>query len=60
MDRLLKDIEAFIAARRMSATEFGRQALNDSDFVHGLRRGRDVRLSTVERVRDFMTAYADQ
>ena len=51
---LLQEIEAFLLANSMSATAFGADALNDPPFVAQLRNGRDVKLSTAERVRKFM------
>ena len=49
-----QEIEAFLAETKMSATAFGRDALNDPPFVAQLRRGRNVTLSTVEKCRAFM------
>lgn len=51
---LLQEIEAFLLANSMSATAFGADALNDPPFVAQLRNGRDVKLSTAERVRKFI------
>lgn len=51
------DIEAFLVTRAMNATEFGLQAMGDSHFVHALRRGRNVRTDTIEKVRKFMEDY---
>lgn len=55
--RLIDEIEAFLKANEMSATAFGTQALNDPPFVAQLRAGRDVKMSTVERVRAFMQQH---
>lgn len=51
---LLTQIEAFCHRNRMTETRFGKSALNDPSFVHELRRGRDVKLSTAERVQAWM------
>lgn len=54
---LLDEIEAFLEAAGMSPTAFGTQALNDPPFVAQLRAGRDVKMSTVEKVRAFMREH---
>ncbi|WP_143005035.1 hypothetical protein [Novosphingobium aromaticivorans] len=54
---LLDDIEQFLERHALSATALGQQALGDRHFVRQLRAGRDVRMSTVERVRRFMDEY---
>lgn len=43
----------------MSETAFGTNALNDPPFVLQLRRGRDPKMSTVERVRAFMAKHSE-
>ena len=53
-DKFLQEIEAFLRKHEMNATQFGRLALNDTNFVHRVRGGADIRLSTVEKVRSFM------
>ena len=53
---LLDEIEAFLLATGMSATAFGARALNDPPFVQQLRTGRDIKMSTAEKVRKFMRA----
>jgi hypothetical protein len=54
---LKKEIEVFLKAHSMSATAFGMQALNDPPFVAQLRGGRDIRMSTVDKCRQFMAKY---
>ena len=51
---LLAEIEAFCARTGMTRTAFGMEALGDPSFVGTLAKGRDLRLSTVARVRAFM------
>lgn len=58
MVSLLSEIETFIEAHGLSATAFGEQALRDKHFVRELREGRDIRLSTQGKVREFMLTYA--
>lgn len=40
----------------MPATRFGREAVSDPRFVFDLRRGREPRPQTIERVRAFLEA----
>jgi hypothetical protein len=54
---LINKIEAFCTEHGLSDGQFGILALNDKNFVPQLREGRDVRLSTLERVQGFMAAY---
>lgn len=57
MDTLLTDIEKFAAKNGLSEWQFGELALNDRHFIRQLREGRDLRMSTVERVKVFMRSY---
>lgn len=50
----LSEIETFLAARKMTASAFGKAALGDPNFILELRRGRSPHLATVERVLKFM------
>jgi hypothetical protein len=58
MIELLSQIEAFSAAHSLSEWQFGELALKDRHFVRQLREGRDIRLSTAKRVREFMSEYS--
>lgn len=52
---LLAEIDEALKKTGMSPSKFGLGAVNDSSFVFDLRSGkRDLRLSTVQRVRDFI------
>ena len=53
---LLADIRAFCAARGMTVTRFGTEAVNDPSFVAGLEKGRECRRATLNRVRTFMAS----
>jgi hypothetical protein len=52
----LREVETFIERSGMSPTALGRRAVKDPSFVTGLRNGRDLRLSTINRVREFIAA----
>lgn len=53
-DPLLDEVEAYLSQSQVSATEFGRDAVNDGSFVTGLRAGRETRRKTASRVRQYM------
>lgn len=57
---LIAEIDAFLAARGISATALGARALNDPSFYATLLRGRDCRRSTVQRLRAFMRAVESE
>lgn len=48
---LLAEIESFLSTRKMRETTFGRHAVNDGKFVSRLRRGENMTLATIDRVR---------
>ena len=50
----LAEIRVFLVSSQMEATNFGREAMNDPNFVFDVAHGRSVRLDTVEKVRGFM------
>lgn len=54
---LLSQVEAFLLEADMLPTRFGIEAMNDSAFVFDLRQGKDVRLSTAEKVVKFMADW---
>jgi hypothetical protein len=51
---LLRDVEKYLKISNTPAARFGREAMGDPRFVFDLRRGREPRASTVERVRAFL------
>ena len=51
LEEFREEIEAAIEALESSASTFGRTVAGDPGFVFGLRKGREPRLSTMERVR---------
>lgn len=60
MEELLSEIDAFCKAHNLSKWDFGELAMNDRPFVGQLEKGRDVRLGTAKRIRDFMAGYAPE
>lgn len=53
---LVSEIEAFLAESQMTKTAFGLKALNDGTFVGRLKKGDNVTLKTVDRVRSYIAA----
>ena len=51
---LLRDVEKFLRESDIPAARFGRLAMGDPRFVFDLRKGREPRRRTVERVRAFL------
>lgn len=55
-ESFLDEIDAFLTRKGMSASAFGKAALNDPNFVGDLRAGRMPNLGLVERVNTFIRA----
>ena len=51
---LLREVEKFLNRSQTAPTRFGRDAVGDPRFVFDLRRGREPRAATAERVRAFL------
>lgn len=56
---LLAEVVAFIKARGMTETGFGRRAVKDPNLVDQLRAGRSPTGRTVDRIKNFMRDYRD-
>ena len=54
---LLRDVEKFLRYSNTPAARFGREAMGDPRFVFDLRKGREPRARTVERVRAFLETF---
>lgn len=54
MPKLIHDIDAFCKRHKISASQFGLDALNDKPFVHQVRDGRRVWPETEKKVRDHI------
>jgi 2,4-dienoyl-CoA reductase-like NADH-dependent reductase (Old Yellow Enzyme family) len=53
---ILRDVEKFLNNKSMTAAKFGREAVKDPRFVFDLRKGREPRARTIEKVRAFLEA----
>lgn len=59
MEELNKSITDYLARTGMAESTFGRRVLGDGNFLRGLRAGRDLRMSTIRRVQQFMADNPD-
>lgn len=50
-------IEGFLKETQMSDTRLGILAIGDPNLVKSIRRGRDCRISTIERVKSYIKKY---
>jgi len=51
---ILSMIESYLRATNMTATAFGVAVMNDTAFVHDLRKGRGMTLDIADRVLAYM------
>lgn len=58
-NQFLAAIEAFLSKEGMTATQFGKAAVNDPNFVADLRRGRSTTTKVADRVMAFMRERED-
>lgn len=58
-EKLLKEIQAFLARHKMAPSRFGRLAMGDPNFLLRFRknRDRDLRSTTIDRLRRWMAEY---
>ena len=53
---LLREVEKFLRVSQISAARFGREVMQDPRFVFDLRKGREPRSRTINKVRSFLEA----
>lgn len=53
-DTMLETVEAYLLAKPMSATVFGRDVLGDPCAVFDMRAGRELKPSTRQRIVDYI------
>ena len=56
--QIILEIDRFLAITGMRPTTFGVAAVNDGHIIEQLRAGRNVRASTEDRIRAFITAHS--
>ena len=54
--QLLREVEKFLRTSEIPAARFGRDVMRDPRFVFDLRKGREPRIETVNRVRAYLEA----
>lgn len=54
---LLGEVESFLETTGMSPSVFGEKLMNDRHLVRRLRAGREVTLTTADRIRDFISDH---
>ncbi len=52
---MLIEISRYMKTHNLSPTRFGIEALNDPTFVSKLRNGREIRPSTMAKLKEFMS-----
>lgn len=60
IQKLLTDVDGYLARTGMAATTFGRKSVNDGKCIDRLRKGGRVWPETLKRIRDFMRANPPQ
>lgn len=54
LENFLDEVEVYLDKSKLPPTTFGKQAVGDPQFVFDLRKGREPRSRTVDKVRAFM------
>lgn len=57
---LIKDIDAFIERQGMTPTDFGWESIGDRNLYRHLKKGRNPRFDTLDRIRSFMRKRAEK
>ena len=58
-EQFLAEVEAFLERSNMTASAFGKAAVNDPNFVGDLRTGRKPNLGLVDRVHEFIKSQEE-
>lgn len=56
-DKLLIEIDRFLAKTGMAETTFGQKAVRNWRIVEQLKHGSNVGINTIARLREFMRSY---
>jgi 2,4-dienoyl-CoA reductase-like NADH-dependent reductase (Old Yellow Enzyme family) len=59
-EQFRSEVEGYLDASGLDATNFGRKAMSDPRFVFDLRRGRAPSARTIDKVRAWMAANPPQ
>lgn len=55
-EKFLTDVEDFLRREAITPTAFGRNALNDPNFVFDLRAGRSPSAAVIDRVQQYIAS----
>ncbi len=55
-ETLLAEIDSFREAHDLTATKFGELCMGDPSFLFRLREGKDIRATTIDKVRRWMAS----
>jgi 2,4-dienoyl-CoA reductase-like NADH-dependent reductase (Old Yellow Enzyme family) len=58
--QFVAEVEAFLREKGVDPTVFGRDAMRDPTFVFRLRRGRESKTGTIDKVRAYMAEQRAQ
>lgn len=56
-EKLLLEIDEFLARSGISASKLGTGAVRDPAIVYDIRKGKNPRLDTADRIREYMAAW---
>ncbi len=59
-EKLMNDIEAFLARSGMSRTRFGEDAAGERSLLKRLERGGQITIETHDRIRAFMRDWRSE
>ena len=57
VEKIIKEIETYLAATGISATALGQKALNDPAFMTKLRRTQNVGIKRLQKLADYMESH---
>ncbi|GLQ20365.1 hypothetical protein ACFFUB_02530 [Algimonas porphyrae] len=52
------EVASYLEATGLNATELGKRAMRNPNFVHKVQRGENVTVQSLERLRDYMRHHA--
>lgn len=59
LKQVLQEVEEHLAKSGTSASEFGVQIMNDSSLVFRMREGGEIRLATVDKIRQYISRSSE-
>ena len=57
LEEFKAEIAEFLDRTKMAPTTFGKRAVNDAMFMQKLAEGREPKITTAEKIRDYMAAF---